>query len=284
MSKYVYPKGGLPNPRNSKLLALVGEDKQVLEVGSGMGYHTRSLSEIQRCRVTCIEIDADAAAHARPYCHDVIVGDVETLDLAYALQCNQFDVITFGDVLEHLKNPVATLNKLRPLLRAGGYVAASIPNITHCSVIYEMARGRFDYRPLGLLDDTHIRFFTRQQIFNTFEAAGFQIVALERLRVQAFDTEFKTSPETEDDRLFLEYIKQRNPEAETYQFIVKATLAADTIACQSELIAAQEQLRLAQVDVELHRKRISELQSDLEWLTTRPTYKFLSALRRVLKP
>lgn len=281
--KYIYPESQLPTSHNSKLLALVGENKKVLEIGCAMGFHTRALHELQHCQVTGIEIDTDAASHARPFCDDLIVGNIETIDLDQLLHDRQFDVITFADVLEHLKNPTAVLHKVRPFLREGGYVLASIPNIAHCAVIYEMARGRFEYRSLGLLDDTHIRFFTRQTIYHTIEEAGYLIVSLERNCAPASETEFKTRPETDEDRQFLNYIKQRNPEAETYQFIVKAIPMDDANIHQSELIQAQEQVQLLAQDVRLNEKRISELESNLAWITSRPSYRLLSTLARMIK-
>ena len=66
MKQYTYPEKQLPTPQNSKLLALVGENKKVLEVGCAMGCQTRALYEMQHCQVTGIEIDTDAANHARP--------------------------------------------------------------------------------------------------------------------------------------------------------------------------------------------------------------------------
>lgn len=283
MKQYTYPENQLPTPFNSKLLTFVGEEKKVLEVGCAMGFQTRAMNEIQRCQVTGIEIDSDAANHARPYCEDLIVGDIETMDVSQLLHNRQFDVITFADVLEHLKNPTATLHKIRPFLREGGYVLASIPNIVHTAVIYEMARGLFQYRSLGLLDDTHIHFFTRQSIYDTFEKAGYLVVALERNYAPASETEFKTNPETDEDRQFLNYIKQRNSEAETYQFIVKAIPMDDTTLHQSELILAQEQAKLLAHNLKLNEKRIRELESNLAWVTNRPSYKLFSTISRIFK-
>ena len=99
MSKYVYPDDQLPSPANLKLLALVGENKAVLEVGCALGYQTRAMRELQHCRITGIEIDAEAAEHARPYCESLIVGDIERLSLPEVLGTAEFDVITFADVL-----------------------------------------------------------------------------------------------------------------------------------------------------------------------------------------
>jgi 2-polyprenyl-3-methyl-5-hydroxy-6-metoxy-1,4-benzoquinol methylase len=283
MKKYTYPENQLPTPQNSKLLALVGENKKVLEVGCAMGYQTRALQEMQGCQVTGIEIDPNAAMHARPYCEDLIVGDIETMDVNQQLQDKLFDVITFADVLEHLKKPSAVLLKIRPFMREGAYILASIPNIAHCSVIYEMARGRFEYRSMGLLDDTHIHFFTRQTIYDAFEKAGYLIVSLDRIRLPASETEFKTSPETDEDRQFIAYITQRNPEAETYQFVVKAIPIDDINLHQTELIAAQEQIQLLIQDTKLNEKRIKELESKLTWITSRSSYRFMSSLMRMVK-
>lgn len=280
MPKYTYPEEQLPTPKNSKLLALVGESKKVLEVGCALGFQTRSLTEIQHCAVTGVEIDPEAAEHARQYCERLLVGNIEIIDLKSALDDEQFDVITFADVLEHLRDPASVLRKVRPFLRPGGYLVASIPNIAHSSVIYELARGRFKYRSLGLLDETHIHFFTRQSIYDTFEAAGYQIDTLARNSVAASDTEFKTSPETEEDRQFIEYIKQRNPEAETYQFVVKAISTEDSVARQSALVAAQDQARLAALDADLQKKRANKVESELRWVTNQWSYKLLARLRR----
>jgi len=274
--KYIYPDDNLPTPVNSKLLALVGKKKKVLEVGCALGYQTRSMKELQDCQVTGIEIDADAANQSRAYCDDIIVGDIETMDLNQELHDKLFDVITFADVLEHLKKPATTLRKVKPFLQDGGYILASIPNIAHSSVIFEMAKGLFEYRSLGLLDNTHIHFFTRQTIYHTFEKAGYLIVALDRKRVSAADTEFKTNPKTDDELKFLNYINHHNPEAETYQFVIKAIPADNKTSLQSEIIAAQEKIHLLESNAELNRKQINKLGSDLKWLTNRPLYKLLT--------
>jgi SAM-dependent methyltransferase len=245
-----------------------------------MGYQSRALRELLKCEVTGIEIDALAAEHARPYCDQLIVGDIEALDLDQVIGLQRFDVITFADVLEHLRDPITALSKVRPLIADGGYVLASVPNIAHCAVIYEMAHGRFEYRSLGLLDDTHIRFFTRHSVYQTFEQAGYLVAGISEKRLTAADTEFEIQPVTDEDRLFLEYVKQRNPDAETYQFIVKAIPTDDATTRQSELIAAQRRIELLLSNAHKQEVKIRQLESNLAWITNRPIYKFLSGLRR----
>ena len=286
MKQYIYPENQLPTFQNSKLLSLVGANKNVLEIGCAMGYQTRSMREIQHCQVTGIEIDADAAEYARPYCDDLLIGNIETMNIDL-LGNNLFDVITFADVLEHLYNPTKVLQRLRPLISEGGYVVASIPNIAHCSVIYEMAHGRFEYRNLGLLDDTHIRFFTRQTIYHTFEEAGYLIVALYRLTAKESETEFNTRPETENDRQFIDYIKQRNSDAETYQFVIKAIPLNDTKGIQSELVETLDNLQTLREKMKLNAKfneeKIKHLESNIAWMTSRISYRFISSFKRLFK-
>lgn len=280
MSKYLYPDDKLPTPQNLKLLALVGDGKKVLEVGCALGYQTRSLKELQRCSVVGIEIDGDAAASAAAYCDQIIVGDIESLDLAKELTDRKFDVITFADVLEHLKNPVQTLERMHQYLEPGGYILASIPNIAHASIVFEMAQGRFDYRDLGLLDNTHIRFFTRQTIYKTFEAAGYCITSLDRNIAEPHSTEFETQIITNEDEIFLKYIKERNPEFNTYQFILKAAPLTDQKSILSELIASQEKLRVSTINIEQQTQKIKKLQSDLDWIENSLPYKTFCKIKR----
>lgn len=283
MKQYTYPDNQLPTPQNSKLLSLVGSNKKVLEIGCAMGYQTQAMHKIQNCQVTGIEIDANAAENARPYCDELFIDNIETFDLELLLKDKKFDVITFADVLEHLYNPTNVLQKLRPLISEGGYIVASIPNVAHCSVIYEMAQGRFEYRNLGLLDDTHIRFFTRQTIYQTFEEAGYLIVSLYRVTVKESKTEFNTRPETEKDRQFIDYIKQRNTDAETYQFVIKAIPLDDTKGFQSELVETLEQLKILREDIKLNEEKINRLESNITWMTNRISYRFFSYFKRLFK-
>ncbi|MDO8938535.1 MAG: class I SAM-dependent methyltransferase [Methylicorpusculum sp.] len=283
MKQYIYNENELPTPQNNKLLNLVGINKEVLEIGCAMGFQTKSMHKIQNCKVTGIEIDKNAAEYAKPYCENLYIGDIESLELESIIGNKVFDVITFADVLEHLYNPKNVLKKVRPFIKEGGYIVASIPNITHCSVIYEMAQGEFKYRNLGLLDDTHIRFFTRQSIYHTFEEAGYLITSLSRNIVKEIDTEFNTRTETDEDILFINYIKQRNPEAETYQFIIKAIPLDNTNGIQSELVEAINKLELLSKNKIINEHKIRHLESNISWMTSRISYRIFSYFKRLLK-
>lgn len=205
---------------HTRVIRLVGERKRVLELGCATGYMSKVLVERLGCTVTGIERDAEAVEKARKVCSRVIVGDLDTLDYARVLGEERFDVVICADVLEHLRDPVRTLASVRGFLSPGGCVVASIPNIAHVAVIAELLEGRFPYRPLGLLDDTHVRFFTRDSVYDCFEQAGFVIAHLERVRLEPEATEFRTDL----SRFPPELVKglRSHDESTTYQFILVA--------------------------------------------------------------
>src|SRR5690242_10330690 len=119
------------------------------------------LRERLGCSVVGIELDPQMGELARPQLERLIIGDLETVDLAAELGDERFDVLLFADVLEHMRDPAAVLARTRPFLRDDGLVVASLPNVAHISVRLSLLAGQFRYRRWGLLDETHLRFFTR---------------------------------------------------------------------------------------------------------------------------
>jgi 2-polyprenyl-3-methyl-5-hydroxy-6-metoxy-1,4-benzoquinol methylase len=173
---------------HSQLVLLTGLDKKVLEVGPATGYITEALSQ-RGCRVTCIERDPAAAEEASQFCERMIVGNVEEIDFRESFGEAKFDVIMFGDVLEHLVDPKTVLEKVKELVAPGGLVLASVPNVAHGSVRLALLRGEFRYSELGLLDKTHLRFFTRQTLAELFDEAGYEIANWRPVLVELFETE-----------------------------------------------------------------------------------------------
>lgn len=219
--KYDYIIDLNSNSTHARVLRLVGKNKSVLEVGCATGYMSKVLKENLNCRVTGLELNTQALEQAKQFCDLAIAGDVEEIDLTNILAEKKFDVILFADVLEHLKNPWECLKKVRPLLNADGRVIASIPNVAHASIILELFNGNFDYRSLGLLDESHLRFFTYSSIKRMFYEAGLQIIQVERVIVPPPQTEFFTNLALYDEQI-LNLINQNNVEANTYQFIIVA--------------------------------------------------------------
>lgn len=265
--KYLYNIKDDPNHSASKIIAWLQHGQEILEVGCASGSQTRFLKEDLGCRVTGIEIDKLAAEDARPYCEDLIVGNIETLDLAKQLENKRFDVVTFADVLEHLYYPADALAKVRPFIKNGGYLIASIPNIAHAAICWELAHGRFDYQKYGLLDNTHIRFFTKKNIAKLFNDAGYMIVSWERVSKLPKETEFDVHCSDNQSQAFLEWIEENNPEANTYQFIVKAqpTTGYEQTTEYQQLDALDNIKKLEARIGEITKQNMA-LKSQLNWL------------------
>ena len=162
---------------HSAILRLVGEGRgrRLLDVGAAAGLLSRLFTQ-RGWRVTAIERDPAAAAAGRPYCERMIVADVARgippLD-------EMFDVIVYGDVLEHLVDPVRVLVALNERLAPGGEVVLSIANVAHLWVRLSLLLGRFEYAGRGILDRTHVRFFTERSLRALLSEAGLRLVHLE---------------------------------------------------------------------------------------------------------
>lgn len=148
----------------------------VLDAGCSGGAIARMLVA-QGSVVDGIESDEVAAAEAKRHCRKVLVGDLETMQID--LPPESYDMVVMADVMEHLREPVTSLARLRPLLGRHGRLLVSTPNIANWSMRALHLAGRWDYRERGIMDRTHLRFFTRRTVRETIEAAGYEIVAMD---------------------------------------------------------------------------------------------------------
>ena len=171
MSGYV-PRNEHRHRAHAKLLAAVGSDQRVLDVGCSSGYLAAPLVE-RGNTIVGLELDPAAAHEAEAFCERVLVGDVETMELP--LEAASFDVVLCGDVVEHLRNPTAALARLRPLLRPGGRVVLSTPNVANWAIRLSLLGGRWRYTDRGILDRTHTQLFTRRTLAEMLERAGYHV-------------------------------------------------------------------------------------------------------------
>jgi SAM-dependent methyltransferase len=156
----------------------------ILDVGCGEGRLGAALKDGRPDRVVYgIEMQPAAAARAAECLDRVFRLDVADGDPP--LEANSLDCIAFGDVLEHLVDPEAVLTRLRRLLAPGGVAIASIPNIQHHTILAALLRGDFQYTSAGLLDATHLRFFTGSTIVKLFLDAGYEPEIVDTIRVPA---------------------------------------------------------------------------------------------------
>lgn len=166
-----------PNHPLTMFMNMIPPGSRVLEVGCANGALSEYLTRQLGCEVVGVEWNSQAALQAGRYCTHVIVGDVEkdALDRAEG----RFDAITFGDVLEHLVSPGTVLKRCRQLLSSRGFVLISVPNVAHYTLRLSLLRGRFDYQQRGMLDHTHLRFFTLRTARRMLIDAGYQIAAFD---------------------------------------------------------------------------------------------------------
>ena len=243
---------------------LVGKNKTILEVGCGPGSQSKVFREQLGCDVVGMEIDPARAEKARAYCREVHIANLETDDLGNFLGEEKFDVVVCADVLEHLRNPEALLLKLKGFLKPEGYLVTSIPNITHASIVYEMIHGRFEYRNEGLLDSTHIKFFSCASALSLIEEAGYWVDDLQKSRSLAQHTEFKTNPISAEDKQILSAIRSRNPDSDTYQFIIKAFPLTNTTS-NNNAFTMREEIRQLQGKITSYESEVKRLNSTINW-------------------
>lgn len=148
-----------------KLLEAEREPVKILDVGTARGYLGKILSE-KGHSVAGIEKDAATAELAKTYYHSFRLADVETFEFPYR---REFDYILFADILEHLRDPAAVIRRCIPALKESGKIIISVPNIANFIIRLSLLAGRFDYMDRGILDRTHLRFFTLRTLDKTME-------------------------------------------------------------------------------------------------------------------
>jgi 2-polyprenyl-3-methyl-5-hydroxy-6-metoxy-1,4-benzoquinol methylase len=151
----------------------------VVEAGCSAGAIAREYRAANpACEYIGIEAEPAFAELARRHCSRVVSADLERMSDADLDALAPADCWVFGDVLEHLIDPWRFLARLPPRVRAGGCVVACIPNMQHWSVVARLVTGNLHYEDQGLLDRTHLRWFTRATVVQLFQGAGFRITML----------------------------------------------------------------------------------------------------------
>jgi O-antigen biosynthesis protein len=175
-----FAKIDLSNKNNSHTLAFdliqqISEGKclNILEVGCSAGYFGAALKDVGHA-VWGVEPNQTAADAARTLLDGVYVGFIQDYFKAYPDK--KFDVISFGDVLEHIAYPEEVLLLCRSHLNKSGAIVASVPNVSHLAIRTMLMEGRWDYSELGILDRTHLRFFTRSSLVQLFSNSSYQVL------------------------------------------------------------------------------------------------------------
>jgi len=160
---------------NFELARAIGRPRTVLDVGCGRGLNGQ-IAHHKGAHVVGIEQWKPSAEAARARLDEVIEADIEHDDSARTLGDRRFDLILFGDVLEHTRDPLEVMQRFLPFLEDGGHVIVSLPNVAAWTVRLGLLAGNFEYAQNGILDETHLRFFTRATTERLVERAGLELL------------------------------------------------------------------------------------------------------------
>lgn len=169
---YIHPFFEYYTEKREEVAHLVPESVlSVLDIGCTRGGFGGFLKTLRGCRVTGIEMNPVEGERARDVLDEVIIGDALCVEVK-----GLFDCVTCLDVVEHFEDPSRLLERIRDeFLREKGWLVLSVPNVGHWSIVEDLLAGRWDYLPVGILCNTHLRFFTRASISEYLEEHGFRI-------------------------------------------------------------------------------------------------------------
>lgn len=228
-SPHVYRRSVDPHRRSSLsvIAALVPDGSKVLDLGVGTGSLGQLLAD-RSCAVDGLTLSPDERDAAGPAYRRVEVQSLEDPEWIARWPAAHYDVVVCADVLEHLRDPERTLRACIHLLRPGGRLLASIPNAAYAGMVVDLMHGNWRYGPEGLLDRTHLRFFTRRSFSHLLAECGWRTERVEPIDSTWYDTEFWTPFDRLPPAVATYLLAQ--PDASTYQLVFEARPAGQPAA------------------------------------------------------
>ena len=273
------------------LVRLAYRSETVLDVGcsnGGLGAVLMAKGKV----VVGIDIDEGAVAAARVAGLEAHVADIQQTPLTSIVGSRRFDCVIFGDVLEHLVDPGSVLAGAREVLSAEGFVLVSVPNVANASMRLALLTNRWDERDMGLLDRTHLRFFTLDTFLDLADSCGFMVTAVERVASETREPSQEHVLGVRDVRLMPQWIVDAahfGDEADVLQFVFRleplepewtSSEAARAAAVKARIELRDARRQLARVrayeqrEVEIERR---DREVYLEGLRLRDEFMGLSA-------
>ena len=216
----------------------VNTSSLVLDLGAGCGAIGEYLATEKNCTVDGIDLHLEQTQQTNHY-RTIHSANLETEPLSKRLS-DQYDTIICADLIEHLRNPQQLLVQLKDYLKPDGRLLLSVPNVAHIALICDLIEGAFEYRSEGLLDNTHVRFFTRHSLVNLLHNSGLGIVSIDQIELDPRHTEFDFHPDSFPPKLF--NLLASRADALTYQFIIEASF--DTSIEDSQFADEQQHTQL----------------------------------------
>jgi O-antigen biosynthesis protein len=201
----------------SIIASLITPGQTLLDLGMGAGTLGKFLSSRQPIEADGVSLNPAEADLARKWYRKALVADLDQVDLAALFGDKQYDCIVCADVLEHLKEPQRILAQARSLLAPGGRLITSIPNAGYCGLVAELMQGDFRYRPEGLLDATHLRFFTNASLRRFFVENEWEVMSVTAVQRSLVESEFQVAFDSLPPAVARYLLAV--PDALTYQFV-----------------------------------------------------------------
>ncbi|MCB1009750.1 MAG: class I SAM-dependent methyltransferase [Acidobacteria bacterium] len=211
------------------ILQLIAPATRVLDVGCGTGSVSEQVVKATGAELVGLEPDPQRAEKARLRGLRVVEGE---LDPGLAAELGRFDAVLLADVLEHLSSPQELLLRAREFLGPNGAVVLSVPNVAHWTVRWDLVRGRWSYQSCGILDATHLRWFTRRSLVEFLARTGLQVVAARNTVGKDLSAYYERVPWRWMSRRVRGAVLRRlvrwAPDLFTCQFVLKARFSPDS--------------------------------------------------------
>lgn len=209
-----------PEDSLHKLLAHIPNASKVLDIGCGTGTLGGRLVTDKNCDVTGVDINPDSIVIAAQKLTQAMCADISKTSLSKTLN-EQFDIIVLADVLEHISEPDKLLHDCHKLLNANGKLLVSIPNAAYIGAILSLYYDEWEYGEEGILDTTHVRFYTRNSILKLLENNGYQAQIIDYVAKDLTETEFTQRADSLNPAVF-DWLTTK-ADAVAYQFIINAS-------------------------------------------------------------
>lgn len=273
-----------------KMHRSIPNGSRVLDVGCSSGNFGEFLTKEKKCEVIGVDLDKEDVRRAKKVLKSAYVMNIEKDDFS---KLGKFDRIIFADVLEHLQDPVASLVKVKKLLKPGGQVLFSIPNMAHMGTRLMLLSGKFGYGETGLLDKTHLHFYDEAEVSRIFNDAGYSFADLgwteyyipqKEVDNKLAEVGLKPTRQFYDDAksvsaVALQYVGAAAPSNENIK-AVKLPIMSPWVEKTDEYIEAYERRADKKVN-ELH-KQLEAMKGSTSWKLTKPI-RMAKHIRRKLK-
>ena len=202
----------------------IKKETSILEFGPANGRLTKYLKYEKNCTVTIVELDEESGKEAKQFATKSYIGKkYGNIENFYWTKSKQkFDYIIFADVLEHLSNPQKVLEACKNMLKPSGRILVSIPNVTHNSIIIDMLNDKFEYDDVGLLDRTHIHFFTLKTFQNMIDTLDIYISEMTPIYSRVGNNEIHNS--YKDVPIDVQKFLRKRKEGSIYQYVFQLSL------------------------------------------------------------